>query len=197
MLVKRELCCVGLQMSLHMLPSNMGRRLLVASFPADSPLGSFTCATVHLESLANTEYRVAQLGMILPIVKNGPRRTPDPEVKEEEEEEGAGADADAGVDVDHVGVLCGDFNFAPTNVAEEEALGDVTDCWKTVHPTEEGPTCGSRRIDRVVCVTPSNISPVSMRRLGVDKVSVGEFEPLLPSDHQGLTTTLSIKRTSK
>eukprot|EP00931_Biecheleriopsis_adriatica_P052177 TRINITY_DN30328_c0_g1_i2.p1 TRINITY_DN30328_c0_g1~~TRINITY_DN30328_c0_g1_i2.p1 ORF type:complete len:438 (-),score=79.33 TRINITY_DN30328_c0_g1_i2:1-1314(-) len=64
MLIKRTLALTSF--SLHTLPSQMNRRVLLASIPvADNEL---RVATAHLESLDNTKTRKLQLETILPLL---------------------------------------------------------------------------------------------------------------------------------
>mmetsp|Transcript_2692 Transcript_2692/g.9534 ORF Transcript_2692/g.9534 Transcript_2692/m.9534 type:complete len:303 (+) Transcript_2692:280-1188(+) len=149
---------------LHTLPTNMGRKLLVAETMVNGEL--FRVSTVHLESLQNPLYRKAQLGLIYPILSRGGCK--------------------------HSAVM-GDFNFCsestenPTNIKN-----DYLDMWPTVHglseeAIEEGKTRVDHRLDRILVRSPS-FKPSSIRKLGTEPIS--DATPhVFPSDHFGLFAT--------
>lgn len=148
---------------LHTLPTNMGRKLLVAETIVNGEL--FRVSTVHLESLQNPKYRKAQLNLIYPILSADGCR--------------------------HSAVM-GDFNFCSESVENANIHEDYQDVWPTVHGTsdqavEEGKTRGEQRLDRILVRSPS-FKPSSIRKLGTEPIS--DATPhVFPSDHFGLFAT--------
>jgi endonuclease/exonuclease/phosphatase family metal-dependent hydrolase len=59
-------------LGLHVMPTNMGRRFLMAELTLRTAAGTIKVrvGTVHLESLANAEVRSAQLNIIYPLLDN-------------------------------------------------------------------------------------------------------------------------------
>lgn len=148
---------------LHTLPTNMGRKLLVAETMVNGDL--FRVSTVHLESLQNPLYRKAQLGLIYPILsKDG---------------------------CSHCAVM-GDFNFCSESCENGNVHKEYLDMWPTVHglseqAIEEGKTRVDQRLDRILVRSPS-FKPSSIRKLGTEPIS--DATPhVFPSDHFGLFAT--------
>lgn len=171
-----------LDLHLHTLPSSMGRRLLRATVQHAGR--RLSVATIHLESLRwNGEARAEQLELILPILEE------------------RGLDA----------VLCGDMNFAPTDLLEQSRLRPGwVDVWPAVNGLAPGYTSDTTlnrmaashkgrekhaRIDRIFCWAPAGAwRPRAMSLLGTQALDY--FHPgIFPSDHQGLVAELGLPET--
>lgn len=151
------------KLRLYALPTNMGRRCLSATFQLEADR-SLAVATVHLESMANTDMRMAQLKIILPLLEQ--------------------KEAD-------LSLLCGDFNFAPHH-CEQDVLDEnkeFVDTWAHLRPSDPGFTMhGSPvRIDRMIART---LQPHSIDFLGCDELN--GHPGVHPSDHKGLVATFNI-----
>jgi tyrosyl-DNA phosphodiesterase 2 len=165
------------RLTLHPLPSEMGRKLLVAEWYLNGQRSAV--ATVHLESKrASAPARAAQLAHIFPLLAPIP----------------------------HV-ILMGDFNFCASWPAEQANLDPAyLDLWPALRPGEPGYTEDTAinlmrlnhrgrhkqvRFDRVLLrsATPG-WQPTSIALLGSQPISPDAPE-LFPSDHFGLLTRFS------
>lgn len=160
-------------MTLLPLPSRMGRKLLV--FELELAGRPVSVATVHLESLKESETRGAQLRLIF----------------------------DHLAAAEHA-VLMGDFNFCAAWPDENARLpADYVDAWPAVHPElpgySEDPTVNVMRrerknptkrvrFDRILVKSPS-LRPVGIELLGTEPISP-DLPGVYPSDHFGLFATL-------
>ena len=153
------------------LPSNMGRRLLVAELL--TPAGRLAVGTVHLESMrGREEARAAQLELAFPVLKA----------------------------IAPSAVLCGDFNFG-AGWRESEALDrGFVDVWPALRgASDDGFTIDAGvnrmlhtfsgtddpvRFDRVM-LRSKMVKARSIALLGTE--AIAESEPdVFPSDHFGL-----------
>ena len=163
-------------LGLHELPSNMGRRLVVAELDAGgAPL---VVGTVHLESLKhNADARADQLAEIFPILR------------------AAGSDA----------VLCGDFNFCSSWRKENATLDpEFVDLWPALRGGAPGYTedtdvnamlrnvkGGEKnvRFDRIL-LRGTRYRPRAVELLGTAPIAPSAPD-VFPSDHFGLAATLA------
>jgi endonuclease/exonuclease/phosphatase family metal-dependent hydrolase len=164
-------------LTLHELPSHMGRRLLVAELAAGP--GGIVVGTVHLESLKhNGDARAEQLEVIFPLLK------------------AVGPDA----------VLVGDFNFCSSWTAENANLDpELVDLWPALRGRAPGYTedpdvnvmlrnvqakAKRVRFDRVLLRSAGGAwRPRSIELLGTEPIA--ESSPdVFPSDHFGLVAVI-------
>lgn len=157
------------RLTLHPLPSEMGRGLLVAEWSVNGQ--QLAVATVHLESLrASAPARAVQLGRIFPILASAPHA-----------------------------VLMGDFNFCSAWAKEQAYLDPAyLDLWPALRPGEPGYTVDATvnqmhrrryppvRFDRVLLRSAtSGWAPASIALLG-DRPVGPDAPKVFPSDHFGL-----------
>jgi tyrosyl-DNA phosphodiesterase 2 len=175
---------------LHPLPSNMGRRFLIAHFDLPNEKILLVC-TAHLESMDNAEMRHEQLV-----------NSVYPKLKYSESSQRA---------TDYA-VFLGDSNFCTfTNEFQNNVIkpGYLKDLWSTLHPeasNRESHTMVEESIviDRVL-YSPETISPLEISRIGVNPIYYrGENRGLPsetpnpdavhPSDHVGLFAILNLSK---
>lgn len=159
------------RLTLHPLPSEMGRGLLAAEWNLNGQ--QVAVATVHLESLrASAPARAVQLGRIFPALAVAPHA-----------------------------VLMGDFNFCSAWAEEQANLDPAyLDVWPALRPGEPGYTVDATvnlmhrrryppvRFDRMLLrSTTSGWGPTSIELLG-DRPVGRDAPELFPSDHFGLLT---------
>ena len=162
------------RLTLHPLPSEMGRGLLVAEWSVNGQ--QLAVATVHLESLrASAPARAVQLGQIFPILASAPHA-----------------------------VLMGDLNFCSAWAGEQANLDPAyLDVWPALRPAEPGYTVDASinqmhrrryppvRFDRVLLhSTSSGWTPISISLLG-DRPIGPDAPKVFPSDHFGLLARLA------
>lgn len=164
------------EFSLLDLPSQMGRRLLMADLELDGEL--LRVGSVHLESTAGQGLaRGVQLEKIFPVLD----------------------EADSAV-------LMGDLNFDPSSEYEQGfLLESYQDAWSALHPDLPGWTEDTERnllrqdkksvekqvrFDRIL-LRSERWRPVTMERLGLEPVG-HDLPRVFPSDHFGLTSTLEL-----
>lgn len=161
------------RLTLHPLPSEMGRGLLVAEWSVNGQ--QLAVATVHLESLRpSAPVRAVQLERIFPILATTPHA-----------------------------VLMGDFNFCSAWAGEQANLDPAyLDVWPALRPGEPGYTVDASvnlihhrryppvRFDRVLLrSTPSGWVPGTIELLG-DRPVGPDAPKVFPSDHFGLLARL-------
>lgn len=150
-------------MSLHTLPSNMGRRLLLAELciQGEAESHKVKIGTVHLESRSQYQMRKSQLDCILSLLKTSNN-------------------------TEH-SFLMGDFNFCSDSFEERLNFSqhpEFRDTWPCLHPHREGLTMpGMSRIDRVLHQSHSFV-PVAMQMIGTETIDESSTDK--PSDHYGL-----------
>jgi tyrosyl-DNA phosphodiesterase 2 len=161
------------RMTLLPLPSGMGRKLLVFELEVDGM--TVSVATVHLESLRESETRGVQLGLIF-----------------------------GQLDASEHAILMGDFNFCSSWPQENARIApEYRDAWPTVHPDAPGfsedPTINRMRyqrknsekhvrFDRILVKSPV-LRPLDIELLGTQPISA-ELPDVFPSDHFGLFASL-------
>ena len=162
------------RMTLLPLPSGMGRKLLVFELEVDGM--TVNVATVHLESLKESDARGVQLGLIFEHL-----------------------------DASEHAILMGDFNFC-SSWAEENARirPEYLDVWPAVRPDHPGysedPTINRMRyqrknpekrvrFDRILVKSPA-LRPLDIELLGTQPISPDQPD-VFPSDHFGLFASLS------
>jgi len=192
------------QFTVWSLPTLMGRNCLVAEFEFNNQ--KFLCATVHLESLDNSDYRKKQLEVISPLLQNS-----------------------------HTAILTGDFNFDSdinyTQLAQRihlatelkkkpeemdfypplkgalennnlrEYFADYHDVWPYLRPNEKGYTFDSTinnmiltfeqmRYDRILFRSTQNQwETTSIQLIGNERIDVLP-QSVYMSDHFGLLVIL-------
>jgi tyrosyl-DNA phosphodiesterase 2 len=165
-------------MSLHELPSHMGRRLLIADLTVADR--AFVVATAHLDSKkTGSEQRAEQLASMLPLLRA------------------------RGDEV----LLVGDMNIAPTSPENAAFDADFIDLWPLLRPRDEGCTVdtdanpmllnikqASKRVryDRALLrSTGGALRPTTIELLGTQPISPRSPD-VLPSDHFGLLLTAEL-----
>ena len=202
--------------TIHSLPSNMGRRALFVTL-AD---GGLIVGTAHLESLANTSLRVAQLGVIGALFR-GASPT---------DQGGFGCQ----LSQQPAALFAGDTNFGERHQEEvgaaRAAFGAGADVWPELHRAEEKEThtmlrekigridkvycheggggvgggdegsgggylhprqpTGAKEVDRRAVV---RLRPTAISLLGKAPCHVNEDgRPVFPSDHAGVLATFAL-----
>ena len=158
--VKRATLCMC-AVQICSLPSNMARRLLSAKVRMkNSQTLTMWINTVHLESLANENYRVAQMKLIFEDYMS-------------EEKQG------------HETMLMGDFNFGDNKPENGFIPKSFMDCWLRYAQMKnidylKGDTCCYDRLDRLLVRT-KQFNVQSFEKLGKVK---------MPSDHLGICIQL-------
>jgi tyrosyl-DNA phosphodiesterase 2 len=161
------------RMTLLPLPSGMGRKLLVFEVEVDGM--TVNAATVHLESLKESDTRGKQLAAIF-----------------------------AHLDESEHAIIMGDFNFC-SSWAEENARirPGYRDVWPSVWPDDPGysedPTINRMRYQRKnpekrvrfdrILVKSSTLRPLDVELLGTQPISPDRPD-VYPSDHFGLFAAL-------
>ena len=161
------------RMTLLPLPSGMGRKLLVFELEVDGL--TVHVATVHLESLKESDARGVQLGVIF-----------------------------AHLEATEHAIVMGDFNFCSSWAEENARIGpEYVDVWPAVHPDDPGytedPTVNRMRhqrknpekrvrFDRILVKSPV-LRPLDVELVGTQPISP-DLPDVFPSDHFGLFAAL-------
>eukprot|EP01126_Amoeba_proteus_P019056 TRINITY_DN19743_c0_g1_i1.p1 TRINITY_DN19743_c0_g1~~TRINITY_DN19743_c0_g1_i1.p1 ORF type:complete len:352 (-),score=63.53 TRINITY_DN19743_c0_g1_i1:198-1253(-) len=171
----------------HLLPSNMGRKLMVAEFvDLNYKDKLWRVGTVHLESEQCWEIRKIQFtGNIVPILNENSCSNQ---------------------------ILVGDFNI--NGFSDEQNMLDqnaphLLDCWRHLNPLDQNSCTMVEfpvRIDRIL-VHKACFSPISIERIGFFPVLVGknsgnellpgettDEDHIHPSDHCGLYAVVVVKQ---
>jgi len=159
------------KLTIHRLPSQMGRGLLVGEFVVGDE--SLLVATVHLESMKPmAEQRIEQLGLIFPLLEHGDNT-----------------------------FLMGDFNFHTDQEEQNAINPQYLDQWPLCHPQDPGYTYDTERnnmlqrmrgqtkttrYDRILFRSKRGTwQPQEMQILGTRPIN-DEAEQVYISDHFGL-----------
>lgn len=175
MMFNIHLCVRSL--SLHVLPTQMNRAVLVASVAHGGR--DLRVATAHLESLRNEDVRASQLEVICAAL-------------------GASSDVP-------VSIIAGDMNFDDGSAQEEAvvAKNEFTDVWRElgsegtggITMCEDDVSGAGTRIDRIFFRSGrASFIPSSLRLLGTEPIESGEGTR--PSDHFGLCCDFSWDRSA-
>lgn len=171
--------------TLHSLPSNMGRRILLASLAG----GQLIIGTAHLESMANEEMRVAQLRVIGELLNPG-------------------GDISRAASV----IFAGDTNFGTIcpEAAEASRCLECEDIWVNLHGLDSAINTStmlreeSGRLDKVYFrkgtgefeMSPTSIGLIGRRPVAsVEQLTVLRPQGVFPSDHAGILSAFSFKST--
>jgi len=183
MMIRRNNGLIIPNLRLHEMPSNMGRRFLEASFPfvnkevtdstdSKESKAELCVGTVHLESLNNSEFRVAQMESIFPILE----------------------------EKSDVHLLMGDFNFGPNKLSYPKENTLLTkqkkkgwcDTWEILKASGSDPMY---RIDRIIYRNSSlefDLVPELIHWIGNTEIK-GVPRGIYPSDHYGLYSVFKIR----
>eukprot|EP01120_Amphizonella_sp_Union-15-10_P013052 TRINITY_DN5994_c0_g1_i1.p1 TRINITY_DN5994_c0_g1~~TRINITY_DN5994_c0_g1_i1.p1 ORF type:complete len:315 (-),score=37.21 TRINITY_DN5994_c0_g1_i1:39-983(-) len=181
-------------LSVHTLPSHMGRTVLRSDYTLNGDL--FSVATVHLESLDSAALREHQIKVIATILR--------PVLH-------AVLMGDFNFDA-LTNIYNAEHKGEPLeNIVLEKYVPDFVDVWSSLHPNEKGftydssvnkmlqnPAHDKTRIDRVIlksnpCSSSSRRwKPTSIKLIGTSSFMFDSRKdrPVFPSDHFGLLTEL-------
>eukprot|EP01125_Pyxidicula_operculata_P010589 TRINITY_DN3485_c0_g1_i1.p1 TRINITY_DN3485_c0_g1~~TRINITY_DN3485_c0_g1_i1.p1 ORF type:complete len:262 (+),score=64.78 TRINITY_DN3485_c0_g1_i1:373-1158(+) len=130
------------ELGLHKLPSDMGRRLLLATFKVGDSI--LSVGTTHLESHAhNSDRRAEQMKHIY----------------------------DNHIYKSDNFILIGDMNTEKHEDSMIQSFPDLIDSWMDLYPKSPGGTFGQRRYDRIL-VKSKQFKVISINKIGTEKIPV-------------------------